>query len=287
MKHDILRKSSVSDFNRCKYLYYLKWVKGYRESNLPHYVYAGAAFAEGVNIYRKERWEKNSTWEEAKKAGTHALIKSYGDVEPLREGDSRDWAGTLRAFHSYLDVYKDDHLVPVKIGDKAMIECSVALPIDETEFLYCGRLDALVEEEGKSGCGVVDEKTTTSISKDLVQGYMLSSQFRLYAYAMQQHGLDANRAYIRVVGIQKTQTKHEEIPIIYTQKKLDDAWSLLKDLSKEIRECEEKNYWPRALDYMACRRCAFSDVCFSDSPEVWLEGYNQTDPMEVYREQDV
>lgn len=178
---------------------------------------AGGAFAKGLEVARKNFYDNGMSSQDAITKGLSAMIKAWGDHIP-RQGSVKTLDRMLVVLEEYFWNYplESDIIQPVRLEDGTFgIEYSFAheLPIEHPDLpgqnlVFVGRADMLCEYAGK--LWVSDEKTTSQITKDWAKQWEVRGQFSAYCWGLRQAGIPVAGAYIRGIGLYKSETKFVE-----------------------------------------------------------------------------
>lgn len=242
---------------------------------------AGAAFADGMDAFRKSYFDKDSEgykdYELALERGIFSIIKSYGFDES--RDSSPDWAGSpkscdrlLAAFLSYWEefhprasvgkMYYFDGQPASELG--TTIELDVNHPETGEPLLYSVRFDYVEERNGAIWLG--DDKTTSSLGASWARQWDLRAQFMGYTYAARNKlGIPAKGVIARGTGILKTDIKHMEVPVSFTPELLDRWWEQInKDFSRMVDDWETGDFdYDFADGCAAYGGCKFIESCRS------------------------
>lgn len=250
---------------------------------------AGAAFARGLEVFRKAFYLEGKSVDDALVDGGRALLEEWGDFNDF-EGEVKSPETMFGALEYYASVFnpESDHIQPLRTGNSLAVEFSFAEPIPGTAhpttgepIIYTGRFDMIGEYAG--GLYIVDEKTTKQLGAQWSKQWNLRSQFTGYCWASQRYGYDVAGAIVRGIAIRKTGFDHAEA-ITYRPKWLIEMWQqqLVRDVNRMI-ECWRTDTWDKTLDE-ACASyggCLFMDACSSQDSTPWLEAipYHKWDPL--------
>lgn len=244
------------------------------------HLHAGGAYAAGLEMMRKAFYTDGLSPEDSLAIGVEALIKFYGDYEPL-DGDIKTCARMVGALVSYTQQYPlaSDKLTPYEFAPgKHAIEFTFAIPIDVKNpqtgqpLLYAGRFDMFANF--RDALFVEDDKTTSQLGPTWGKQWELNSQFTGYIWAGNTYGVPAAGAIIRGQSILKHDYGHAQA-IVYRPQWMLDHWyeQLCRDAERMVRAWET-GYFDFALG-SACSAhggCEFRQLCLSQHPMNWIEG---------------
>lgn len=279
----VLDSTILSSWKRCKQLFFREYIENWKPQGVSIHLHAGAAYAKGLEVARKNFYQIGCSAEVAIDLGEEALIEAYGTYDA---GDhAKNLSGMQRAFAFHFKEFPlgSDDAIPITLTDGSRaIEFSFAFPLpinnpDTGEpILYAGRCDMVVDWQ--DGIYTFDDKTTTrSGSSDK---WRLRSQFSGYVYALRLYGYPCDGALIREIVLLKKDFKinHHFSP---RTDFLIDRW--YENLCSEVTEItrqykawknDDRNIWIYNLDD-GCNAfmspCSFTRICESPDPESWLE----------------
>lgn len=239
---EIIDSTMLACFSACPQKFYNEYILQLAPMAVSPDLHAGKCFALALETARYAYYAEKLTPQKAIEKAHKEFIKAWGNYEPPINNPKtfeNMWAAVENYFEQYpLD---EDYLKPVQKADgKPAIEFTFALPTyvpnPETEdpILYCGRFDMLAESE--HGLAVVDEKTTKYIRINWSEQWKMRGQLLGYVYAARAFGYNCNMAVVRGVGIQKTQIKHIEVPLIYSEYEIEKWWGTLQLKLEELAQ---------------------------------------------------
>ena len=280
----VVDNTMLAVFRACPQKARLSFIEHYKPKQESVHLVAGAAFARGIEVARRQFFERGLSQEDAVAIGLHALIEAYGDFEPP-EDSAKNLARMLGALEFYFDRYPMEDkqgAIPIELpGGKRAIEFSFAEPLgvrhpDTGEpILYAGRSDAICAFAG--GVYVTDEKTTSSLGASWARQWDLRSQFTGYCWAATQNPILPPITGVLVRGVSILKTKYDTAQAITARSKWEIErwlWQVEDDLERMI-SCWKRDRWGWNLDD-ACSSfggCHFVPVCKSPDPAPWLELY--------------
>lgn len=244
------------------------------------HLHAGGAYAAGLEALRKAFYSEGKTAEDALAIGVEALIKFYGEYEPL-DTDLKTCERMVGALVSYTQQYplESDALKPLEYAPgRHAVEFTFAIPlpvlhpVTNLPILYAGRFDMLAVFH--DSLFVEDDKTTSQLGPTWGKQWELNSQFTGYIWAAQTYGFNAVGAIIRGQSILKHEYGHAQA-ITYRPQWMIDRWyeQLCRDVWAMV-EAWKAGYFNFALG-SACSAyggCEFRMLCTSQHPNNWLEG---------------
>jgi hypothetical protein len=250
------------------------------------HLHAGAAFAKGVEVFRRVYWdpEQGGGFDKALLAGFYALIKAYR-YDPDREL-TEFWLNSNKTFDrvaaGYVDYWHEyrpevDYLSPHMMDGKPAVEFNAVLPLEEKHpmtgepLLYSIRFDMLGEKNDT--LFVVDEKTCSQLGPTWSKQWDLRAQFTGYIWGAKQYNLPVNAAIVRGCCLLKTGIKHGQV-ITYRPDWEIERWyeQLHRDI-RRMKQCWQDQHWDLNLSdsCAAFGGCSFVKLCTSNNPEAWIE----------------
>lgn len=269
----------IAAFRACPRKFWLEFAQHWKPKAPSVHLHAGAAFARGLEVARRQFYEEAVPAADAVAAGMGALLAAYDSFDA---GDSpKSLERMAGAFEFYFDRYPlgSDHAVPATLAGRKCIEFSFAEPLpllhpdSGDPLIYCGRADMIAEFA--SGIYVFDDKTTSSLGPSWARQWDMRSQFTGYCWAAQRVGLRPNGVLVRGVSILKT--KYDTQQAISSRAEWElDRWydQLLKDIGRMLTSYR-LGEWDYNLDH-ACTEyggCPFVAPCKSQDPQPWLDLY--------------
>lgn len=258
---------------------------------------AGGAYARGLEVYRLHFYsdgEKKGDVVHATSRGAEALIKEYGTTVCPPE-NPKSLERMVEALGSYVMQYPParDNFKPMLIAGKPAVEFNFSAPIPEVlhpetgePIIYCGRFDALVQQDGiTSECWVDDEKTTKAMGFTWAEQWRWRSQFMGYVWGARQFGHPAVGALVRGVAVQKTQIKHAQALVSIPQWKID-AWyaQLVRDLNRAIQSWKDMYFdYNMASKCSTYGGCGYISLCDTPEPDRWVEPAFRVDAWDPLR----
>lgn len=268
----------LKTFRECPRKFELEYLQHWKIKHPSVHLHAGAAFATGLEVTRREFYENQQPADIALDKGMAALMQKYGDFDP---GDSpKSLARMLGALEYYFEAFplQTDPMQPFEwMPGRKGIEFTFAVPLsfDHPEtgepLIYTGRSDMI----GQMGDGlyIEDDKTTSSLGPAWSSQWDMRSQFTGYAWAARQSGLQIAGILVRGISILKTKYDHAQC-ITYRPEWMIQRWEhqVIRDLTR-MEAMWHEGYFDYNLDE-SCNGysgCLFRRVCLSNNPEVWLE----------------
>jgi len=268
-----------AEFVSCPRAFFHRFMLGIDSATPSVHLHAGASFARGLEVARKQFYDAGEPADVAAARGLAALYTAYGDFDPGDSAKSAD--GIAGALEYYFSVFPldTDRAKPVRTASGHGIEFNFVLPIPEVchpetgePILYSGRFDMLCDWNG--GLYVEDDKTTGSLGASWSKQWELRSQFTGYCWGARQFGYDVRGALIRGIAILKRGYNHAEA-VVYRPQWMVDAWhaQLIRDLRRAI-DCWREGYWDAnfADSCASYGSCSYLPLCTTDSPESWANG---------------
>jgi len=240
------------------------------------HLHAGAAYARGLEVARKEYFIKGTNLDDSLALGALALIKDYGDYD---SGDhAKSLANMLGAMGHYTTQWPfDQGPQPALIEGNAAIEWNFALPIpglthpeSGEPLIYCGRFDT-VDQYGSMLMGG-DDKTTTQLGQTWFNRWRLANQITGYCWGANEYGIPLSGFRLRGISILSKGYGHAEA-ITYRK-----AWQIhefvrntQQTITRAIQQWAEGQFekaWNDACS--AYSGCDFMVLCESQQPDMWI-----------------
>lgn len=272
----------LAAFRACPQRAFRQYIEHWKPAAESVHLVAGGAFADGVEQARRAYYETSFGAEDSVGLGLKALINRYGHFECPPES-AKSLERTAGALEFYFENYPlgADGADPITFADgRRGIEFSFAEPLPVNHpvtgepLLYTGRADMIATAFG-GGTYIYDEKTTSSLGASWSRQWDLRSQFTGYTWAGNQAGLDITGVVVRGVSILKTKYDTMEV-ITYRSPYEVERWleQTCRDIQRMI-QCWEQGYWDWNLDHSCTEYggCAFTSVCKSNNPDIWLPQY--------------
>lgn len=224
----------------CPQKFFLEYILHLAPEAKSGHLIAGGACASAFQAIRHAYFFQEADEETALGEGWRAFQLAWGDYDMEGVG-AKSFINTWAAVESYFDEYPlaKDYLRPVRKPDGTpAIEYTFAIPTEIKSpttgdpILYGGRFDMLAQRDNSHV--VVDEKTTSSIMGNWAKQWQMRGQFLGYVFAAQMNGFQCNEAVVRGIAIQKTQIKHAEVPILYSNHQLEHWWTNLFHTLREM-----------------------------------------------------
>ena len=312
----------LAEINSCPMSAFRRYVQHFNPSGESTDLVAGGALAKGLEVTRKAYYDEGVASHAAIQLGMQAVITAYGDHQP-KLGSNKTVDRMVSILEEYFWEYplETDVIQPAKLADgKYGIEYSFAheLPIEHPDMpgqnlVFVGRADMLCEYAGK--LWVSDEKTTSQITADWAKQWETRGQFTAYCWGLRKAGIPVVGAYLRGIGIYKTQTKFVETvtnrsewecenwyrQMLNTVKWFSDsyrAWRLAQDTNRS-KEMKHPSIWFAQAFNESCfkyfRPCTFQDSCKTVNSEgllamnmeqnIWLPHLHKRVPLEQFLEE--
>lgn len=285
---EMMDNTKWSDYRACPKKFLLKDLL-HRVSSLDNiHLVAGAAFAEGCDVFRKVYHNHDSEYkgnfDEALTSAALALIKKYG-YDEAREKEP-DWAASpkscarlVMALDSYWKHYnpKIDEIKQYMINGKAASEISMSFPLEVCHpvtglpIIWHGRFDSMVEYGGR--LMAMDEKTTSSLGATWPKQWPMRGQFMGYAYGARTLGYDITGTIVRGTAILKTSINHMQVPVYHSHSLLDRWFEQVnRDVERMVNDWKsghwDYNFADACVGYGGC---PYQDSCRSQFPHRAIE----------------
>jgi len=267
--------SRYSDFERCEYRYWVKHVLGYRPKKRNEALEVGGLFhecrARAYQAYQKaataedENGNKIYLPEELDEIFTEALFE-------LCDRAAKHVPTTVAIVRRLLQVWHKAHGPRTLIDDRHETLLVEALIDTNDGFPYSTRLDRVVMSGRLGGPCIMEIKTASRRTADLLDGYRMDPQFLGQQYCWKNSKYykkyGALRGFIVDLCVkgQVVQVTRESVPV---DVKLLRPWAKEKRYRySQILTCEASGYWPRRRTncVMYGKRCGLSEHCSTFPP---------------------
>jgi len=266
--------TSLGNYMKCPTYYKYVNLEGWQPRNKSVHLIFGGLYASAL-----EHFYKNVAGGMTPLAATHAvvreaLIDTWHPTEDEPEGapwisghDKKTRETLIRTIIWYLDQFEltpHEVATPVHIlsDDRPAVELSFSVPFDESEYLWCGHIDRLVEYNG--GVYVMDQKTTGgSLTSYYFRGFALDVQMSGYTfgaavgYSLPVKGVIIDAAQILVGG-----TKFARGFVNRSPSQLDEWHATAAYYMNEAKRAVESGEF--AMNTTSCMNyggCAFHAIC--------------------------
>ena len=276
----VVDNSILSQMAACRRLGFWSHIRCLTTETNVH-LHAGAAYAEGLKALRKGFYEEGLSQEAALHKAVIALTKMYGNYDPPLS-QAKSWINMVHSLLAYAKYYplETDLYKPLEFGGKKCIEFSFAIPLSINHptsgqpIIFAGRTD-MIATDGHS-IMLVDDKTTGQMGEKWPAQWNMHGQFPGYMWAAAKYGIHCNGVLVRGVSVQKTQTKHLQVPAHFSQWQIDRWYAdMLQRLAHYI-QCWKDKFWPVDGEFnkrcSSYGECAYKSLCTSPDPEAWIPG---------------
>lgn len=269
----------LSAYRKCarRFLYEFIWQQSPSEINV--HLHAGAAYAKGLEVTRKEFYANGRPFDEALALGALALIGAYGDYQPSDPNSNKTLPHILGALGFYFERWPiDQGIVPATFEGKPAIEFNFAVPFPRVlhpttgqPIIICGRFDMIGTQSGVL-LGE-DDKTASRLGNEWLNKWRVGNQITTYVWGAKQSGIHLQGFNMRGVGLYKR--GYEGIDAItYRRDWQLEEWERNTEatLNDAIRDYQ-RGYW-QANWADACSSysgCPYLRLCESPDPEPWLK----------------
>lgn len=270
--------TQLSAYRKCarRFMYEFIWNKTAYETNV--HLHAGAAFARGLEITRREFFAVKRPFDEALALGGLALIKAYGDFQPREEHSNKSLPMLLGALGFYFERWPiDQGITPEEISGEPAIEFNFAIPFDRVRhpetnqpIIICGRFDMIGKIAGlRLG---EDDKTASRLGNEWLNKWRVGNQITTYSWGARASGIPLAGFNMRGVGLYKS--RYEGIDAITYRKPWQlEEWERNTEatLLDAIRDYQ-RGFWEAnwADSCSAYGGCSYLPLCESEDPKVWI-----------------
>ena len=242
-------------------------LQGYKSKTYGMATGFGSAVHEGFEVLDMQKF-KGATKEEAVVASTKHVLLEFGEALNQSEDKARGLTAALRAVTWRAEEYWEDlfEIATMPSGEPCL-EMRFEVPFGNGEYRFSGRIDKVVQLEGK--LYLCDVKTTKSaLNSNYFGNFMPNNQVFSYLWAGREVlGLDIAGFIIDGVqtGVHFTRFNRSvyNVPTDLIMEWYKDAMHTLDTSTNYFN----KQYYP--ADFTACNNyggCRFKEVC-SSSPD--------------------
>jgi len=275
----VIDSTMRSAFLSCPHKFFLEFVFGLRSSAPSIHLHAGAVYARGLEVLRKEYYGKKTPLADCITEAYQAMVIEWGDM-PGWEDHPKSFVNVVKAMIAYTEHYPldSDPLKPHMTAKGPAVEFTFAIPIPNTAhpdtgepILYAGRFDMLGEYQ--NALYVVDDKTTGSLGARWARQWRLRGQFTGYCWAAREFGFPIAGAIIRGCAFKKSGIDFADA-ITYRPNWLINQWleTLRHDLNRMAQTYKEMTFTKNFGDACAAYGdCDYVDLCDKENWEKWLE----------------
>jgi hypothetical protein len=279
---EALDNTILSTFRSCPIKCYRTYFQHWKPKALSVDLHAGASFARGLEVARRDFFDNGADQDEAMASGLGALLIAYGDfICPPDNPKSKE--RMAQAFEYYLSdewSLTRDTARPARMASgKHAIEFSFAEPLPVNHpttgqpLIYTGRADEIVEMNG--GLWVEDDKTSKQLGNKWADQWEMRSQFSGYTWAGRNQGWKVDGVLVRGCAILKTEFKRAQ-HITYRP-----DWEVQRWLDQTCRDIEKMiGAWKSGIwDYDMGESCAayggckLLPICKRPNPEEWMDAF--------------
>jgi hypothetical protein len=268
-----------ASFTECPKKAYWQYIRHLARKGGSVHLVAGGAFARGCEVFRKNFYDHQASFDEALSLALVAATAEYGDYDPGFDHAKR-LERVLEALIHYFTAFPPatDYIQPLKVSDHHAIEFSfgLPLPIEHPEtgdpIIYCGRNDMLAVYNEQ--VFVHDDKTTSQLGASWANSWGLRGQIDGYIWAAQQFGYKPAGAVIRGISFLKKGFGTAESLQMRSQWQIDRWYDQVCRDIERMKDSWEKGAFDLALG-TACTSyggCSYTKLCTVAEPENWIEG---------------
>jgi hypothetical protein len=274
----------ITAYRSCPKKFWWGYMRQFAPTAESVHLHAGAAFAKGLEVTRREWADNGRSFEDAIALGGAALLAHYGHFEPFEADNGKSALNMLGALGYYFKTWPIDtpnlKLYKAPDANRHAIEYALAVPIPDflhpttgDPLIYAGRFDSIMIWRDSMLVGE-DDKTATQLGKSWVNGWRLSNQLLGYTWACGQYGIKLGGFNVRGVGLYKNDYGQMESLQMIPRWKLEVFYTELLATLADMRRSWESGHWRKDLGD-ACKAyggCRYVTLCDSQYPEDWLQG---------------
>jgi hypothetical protein len=267
--------SRYAVFEQCPYKYWVSFVKRMKPETPAEPLEVGGLFHEARARYYSTALALEPTDISDTELDQECLRAAYSIIDRAEAVVPNIAAVVRRLFSGWIEVFgpgtsEDDRFETILV--EALIETDRGFP-------YSTRLDRVIMSEKFGGPVIMEIKTASRRTQDLLAGYRLDSQFLgqqyCWRYSKYYKKYGPLQGYIVDLAVKGNQMEfiREEVPV--NSKAMRD-WERQKRLTYEqMVTCEIRNYWPRIrANCIKYRRCGLNRHCSRLKPG-YFPGYRK------------
>ena len=250
---------------------------------------AGGSFAKGLEVVRREVWDKGTSFPKALSYGMAAAIAEWGDFVCPDRKPEKNIDRVVQALDFYFQRWpiESDPIRPYYWSEgQSAVEFTFAIPLPIRHpqtgdpLVYAGRNDFLGLYNQQ--LFIVDEKTAGQLGPTWGKKWNLRGQFTGYVWAAKMTNLPVAGAIVRGIAFYK----NKETPygaaesIQFRPQWMLEKWyqQLLRDVEAMIHAWKTGVYSQNFSDVCeSYSGCTFCRLCESEDPEVWTAAYGHRD----------
>lgn len=242
----------------------------------------GAAFAIGLETYRREAFGNGQPDKSALASAVVAATRFYGDFTPP-EGHLKTYERLLEALEAYVNKYPSryDHIRPYQFpsGELALeFSFAIPLPIAHPEtgdpLIYAGRFDMIGVFNNQ--LFVFDDKTTSRLGPTWSNQWRSTSQLTGYCWAARNYGLPIVGAIIRGQSILTRGCEFAEVIQYRSTERIDQWYEQLLEEIQDMITAWKRGHFRKSFNAScnAYNGCAYLDICLAQDESLAIEsGY--------------
>lgn len=273
--------SMASDYLRCPYLWWQKYILRIGPQEQSIHLAAGGAIAAGLADARKAFYQDGVEREQAEFLGFKRIMRewSYHDFGEDGPRPNKSLGQAVNAYYDYHDKFPMDttDIKPVLYGPTPAIEFSFSIPTpilhpqSGEPILFEGTLDMIAGMEDTDKAVLVDEKTCQFVSDSWLKAFALRSQFIGYTYAAQHFKWPIHGVLVRGIVMKRAGGIEFVSPFYqYDKHMITEWWLTFSSVIQDMVDTYKQLRYPRKALGDACSAfagCAFQDRCLSPTPE--------------------
>jgi hypothetical protein len=270
----VLDNTIIKSYKSCPYETYLKYFLNIKPAVTSVHLIAGKAYADALEVYRRNLYFQNCSKEESLFAALLTAIKSYG---PHDFADAKKtWLAVCEAVVYYADRYPKESEIykPLLIEGRDSLEFSMAIPLPffhpdtDEPIVYVGRADQIVKSEVDGTLFLEDDKTVSELGQTWQRKHRTDSQFLGYTYMAREYGFDVRGVLIRATCFYVNRIDGDQSLNFYPEHLLNSWYSSLCHTVQLMINDYKNNKYAQAFND-ACTAyggCIFQEHCLHRYP---------------------
>jgi hypothetical protein len=280
----VIDNTILQAWARCKRYAYLTYFCHYKRVEENTHLIAGAAFAAGMEAYRKELYFNSGDSKLSLVKGFIAICQTYGDHVPMVPTKTMQNV-ILALLHYHNNFPKElEKFIPVSLFGQEGVEFSFAVPLNFKNpqtgepVIFCGRADQIVYGSQFEQYFIEDDKTTSQLGTTWGKQWELDSQMTGYVWAARKYKVDIKGALIRGFCFYNNRIEHTQVLTHRQKHELEDWENMVYSRLEEMRVAWVKKYYTPALNKNCgdFGGCVLQQYCkYDHKPEILKADYKR------------
>jgi hypothetical protein len=276
--------SMLSTFRACPRKFYLTYCHNLKPRGSSIHLVAGSAIAAGLHAIRQAQGNTDAplSHDALCEAAIGPFLSAWGD-HPNDPEHPKNQHNMFNALELYIEKWHPyyDSVQPLKGADgRATSEFSFAIPLpinhpNGAPFIFVGRFDLLGYYTENNLLVVLDDKTSGSLGSYWMRQWDMRGQFLGYLWALRSLGYDISHVVVRGIGLLKTDTILQHVPLEYPTYLIERWFHELINTIELMKVMYQHQHFPYNFGD-ACSSyggCPMKDLCLNKDPDRWLNNY--------------